>query len=162
MVAKDVADSLRKKLGSKPEMIVDLLNGDVAAVDKGRVLIGCLWFDLAVARWVAKRNGKDLSWQLAVQPDKLVPVGTFVTEPMMQASLTGCWPKPEAPIPSVAAIMNRDQPKRPEEDVSGSNSSGGPAGPEMGLPTAEAELLTMAEVLKKVVAVVEASSPRKD
>ena len=34
VVAKDVADSLRKKLGSKPEMIVDLLNGDVAAVDK--------------------------------------------------------------------------------------------------------------------------------
>ena len=155
VVAKDVADSVRKKLGPKPEMIVDLLNGDVAAVDKGRVMIGCLWFHMAVARWVAKRNGKDLSWQLAVQPDKLVPVGTFVSEPKLQASLAGCWPKPDAPIPSVAAIMNPDLPKRPEEDVSGSNSSGGPAGPEMGLPTAEAELLTMAEVLKKVIAAVE-------
>ena len=147
VVAKDVADGLKNKLGSELEMIVDLLNGDVAEVDKGRILLGNLWFYLVVARWIAKRNGKHLPWLLTVVPDKLLPMGSFVSEPKLRVSMAVYCPTVEAPMVSVVAVKSHEQPKCPTDSSPSIHIAA-----HNNLPLAEAK--RMAEVLKKVVATV--------
>ena len=53
-------------LAADPRNFMDLVNGDIAALSKGKIVLSAFWFKVAVATWAAKQQMKSLSWSLAV------------------------------------------------------------------------------------------------
>ena len=158
---REVADAVRTLVTEDPRHFIDLINGDVFPITKGKVVLSTFWFRMGLVQWAAKASKKKLAWQPSATPTWAPTDGP--SEKILERAIRDMWPCSSGIIPRDAAqpgsgsgsAADSDHAQQPTAQLSSGDKERDPLNwPEDAPPFEEAARLTMPQLLVKVSEVV--------